>query len=148
MTIRGALTVELSGPYEARTALLDAFAAESIAARYITPQAVGPDEEGKGWVRAEFHEGTDSPSADFGQDCLSRCTSIGQQFGYVLRSHGVVIGGAAQMRHIVDTRTGELVIKGFNVGPEFLAIISEETGIPVKYLDVREPPGMWDVPEA
>lgn len=148
MTVKGTFSVELSGPYEARSALLEAFAADSVAARYIAPQATGPDEEAKGWVTAEFHEGTDSPSSEFQHDCLSKATAIGEQFGYVLRSHGIVVGGAAQMRYIVDARTGDVVIKGFNVGPEFLAIIAEETGIPVEHLEVREPPGMWDVPSA
>ncbi|MFJ4550322.1 hypothetical protein ACIP4X_14010 [Streptomyces sp. NPDC088817] len=147
MTVKGAFTVELSGPYEARAALLEALAEASIAAQHIPPSAAGLDEEAKGWVRAEFHEGTDSPSVDFQRDCLEKTTAIGEQYGYVLRSHGIVVGAAAQLSHVVDKRTGALVIKGFNMTEDDLAVIAEQAGVPVEFLEFREPPGVWDVPE-
>jgi hypothetical protein len=146
MTVKGAFTVDLSGPYVARGSLLEAFAAASISARYTASQAVGPNEETKGWVRAEFHEGTDSPSSEFQQDCLRKSISLGEQFGYVLRSHGVVIGAAPQMSHIVDKRTGALVSKGFNLTDDSLGIFAEQLGVPVEFLELREPSGVWDVP--
>ncbi|MFF7763140.1 hypothetical protein [Streptomyces griseorubiginosus] len=147
MTVKGAFTVDLSGPYESRGALLEALAAASISARPTTPQAGGLDEEAKGWVSADFHEGTDdNPSLDFQQRCLSRCTELGERFGYVVRSYGVTIGAAAQMRHIVDSRTGVLVTKAFNVNEDLLKSIAEQTGIPAAYLEVQELPGLWNLP--
>jgi hypothetical protein len=148
MTVKGAFFIELSGPFEARAALLDAFARESIAARYIAAAAAGLDEEAKGWVKAEFHEGVDSPSSDFQQACLAKATTLGEQFGYQLRSHGVVIGGSSQLSHVVDSRSGGLVLKGFNLDAEALPDIARMTGIPVEFLELREPPGLWSVPEA
>ena len=148
MSVKGAFTITLSGPYEARGAILEAFAEASIAARYTAPDRVGLDEEAKGWVEAQFHAGTDSPSIEFQQDCMSRTTALAEPFGYEHRSHGVVLAGAAQLRHIVDKRTGALVMKGFGWPDEALPIIAEQIGIPVEYLEFREPPGMWDVPTA
>lgn len=148
MSAKGAFTITLSGPYEARDALLEAFAGASIAARYASPDRPGLDEEAKGWVQAEFHEGTDSPSAEFQRERMSQTTALAEPFGYELRGHGIVVGGAAQLRHVVDKRTGALVIKGFNMPDEALLIVAEETGIPVEYLEFRDPPGMWDIPEA
>jgi hypothetical protein len=148
MTVKGTFTVELSGPYEQRDALLRELAGASIAAQYIAPSAEGPDEEAKGWVRAEFHEGTESPGADFQRACLDKTTALGARFGYELRSHGIVVSGASDLRHIVDKRTGKVLMKGFGFPPNAVRLFAEETGIPLEYLELREPPGMWDVPEA
>ncbi|QCR49838.1 hypothetical protein [Streptomyces sp. SGAir0924] len=148
MTVKGAFTVELSGPYEARAALLDAFARESIAAHYKNSPSPNLDEEAKGWIDARFHEGTDSPSADFQRDCLAKAQALGEQFGYEMRSYGVVVGAAAQLSHIIDKRTGELVMKAFNVTEENLSDLARAIGLPAEFLELREPPGLWDVPEA
>jgi hypothetical protein len=146
MPVRGAFTIEMSGPYEARAALLEAFAEASIAARYISPEATGPDEESKGWVRAEFHEGQESPSSEFQQACLSRAAELGEQFGYVTRSYGIVMASAAQLKHVVDTRTGKLVTKGFKLSERDLGWLERQFGVPAEFLEFQEPPGMWDVP--
>ncbi|MFC5639710.1 hypothetical protein [Streptomyces bullii] len=138
----------MSGAYEARSALLEAFAEASIAARYISPEATGPDEESKGWVRAEFHEGQESPSSEFQQDCLSRATKLGEQFGYVIRSYGIVMASAAQLRHVINKRTGKLVTKGFNLSERDLGWPERQFGVPAEFLELQEPPGVWDVPEA
>jgi hypothetical protein len=127
MTVKGAFTVELSGPYEARAALLDAFAQDSIAARYKASPSPDLDEEAKGWIEARFHEGTDSPSVDFQRDCLDK---------------------AAQLSHIVDKRTGALVMKAFDVTEETLPDFARVIGVPADSLELREPPGLWDVPKA
>ncbi|WP_143661728.1 hypothetical protein [Streptomyces sp. st170] len=148
MTVKGAFSVDLSGPYEARAGLLEAFAEASISARYASPSATGLDEESKGWVCAEFHEGTDSPSAEFQHECLSRATALGERFGYVLRSYGVVVGAAAQLSHVVDTRTGALVIKAFNMTEDGLASIADQFGVPVEFLQIQESPGLWNLPDA
>lgn len=148
MTVKGAFTIELSGPIEARAAFLEALTQDSIAAQAIAPAARGLDEEAKGWVRAEFHEGTDSPSPEFQQACLAKVTGLGEQFGYQLRSHGVVVGAAAQFSHVIDTRTGAVVLKGFNLTKEAFPFIAEQTGVPVEYLELRDPPGVWAIPEA
>ncbi|KMS79090.1 hypothetical protein ACH49_13625 [Streptomyces leeuwenhoekii] len=148
MTVKGAFHVNLSGPFEARAALLEAFAQESIAARYISAPSSALDEQAKGWVRAEFHEGTDSPSVDFQRGCRERATTLGEQFGYTLRSYGVVVGAAAQLSHVVDKRSGALIMKGFNLTDDFLPVIAEQTGIPAEYLELREPPDVWTAPEA
>ncbi|MCT9010013.1 hypothetical protein [Streptomyces rhizosphaerihabitans] len=147
MSVKGAFTITLSGPREARTDLLKAFATSSIAARRTGPDRVGLDEEAKGWVEASFHEGTDSPSSGFQQECMSRTTAIAERFGYELRSQSVTVAGAAEFRHVVDTRTGAVVVRGFGLLDDGLPIIAEEMGIPVEYLEFREPPGVWDIPE-
>ncbi|MFJ8349745.1 hypothetical protein ACIQ9J_25955 [Streptomyces sp. NPDC094153] len=148
MTVKGAFGVELSGPYEARAALLEAFAKASIAAQYIPPTVAGLDEEAKGWVRAEFHEGTDSPSLEFQQECLARVTAAAEQFGYEFRASSVVVGAAAQLVHVVDTRTGAVIMKSFGEpAPEELVALAHHSGIPFEAIAVREPDGLWDVPE-
>ncbi|MEY2243181.1 hypothetical protein AB8A21_09595 [Streptomyces sp. BF23-18] len=146
MSVIGAFSVTLSGPYDARGALLEAFAAASIAAGYVASEVEGLDEESKGWVRTEFHEGTDAPSGEFMQAAVSRCTALGEQFGYELRSQGVTVAGAAQFQHVVDTRTGAVVMRGFNFPDDALHVISQEYGIPLERLELRDPPGLWDVP--
>lgn len=148
MTVKGAFTVELSGPYEARAALLDAFRHESIAARYTDPPSPNLDEQAKGWVEASFHEGTDSPSVEFQRECLEKATALGEQFGYQLRSHGIVTAGPAQLKHIVDKRTGTLVMKAFNLTEEDLPAFADRIGLPAEFLELREPPGLWNIPEA
>ncbi|MEU9640917.1 hypothetical protein [Streptomyces sp. NPDC048188] len=149
MTTKNALSVDLSGPYEARAALLEACAQASISARYIASSRTGLDEESKGWIRAEFHEGTDgSPSLDFQRTSRERIERLGEQFGYVVRSYGIVVGTSAQLSHIVDKRTGVVVMKAFNVTEENLPALAEHIGIAAELLELREPPGVWDVPEA
>ncbi|MFJ8599020.1 hypothetical protein ACIREM_09875 [Streptomyces shenzhenensis] len=126
-----------------------AFADAAIAARTANPDRPGLDEEDKGWVEAEFHEGTDSPSVNFQRECMDRATAVAGPLGYELRSYGVVVAAAAQLRHIVDSRTGGLVMKSFgDMSDKAMAIISEQFGIPVEFLEVKEPPGMWDLAEA
>lgn len=146
MSVKGAFHATLSGPYDARGALLEAFAEASISARHVAPDRQGLDEESKGWVQAEFHDGTDSPSGEFQHEALSRTTAIGERFGYELRSHGITVAGAAQLKHVVDTRTGAVVVKGFNFPDDAVEVVSQEFGIPSEYLELRDPPGVWDVP--
>ncbi|NUS79182.1 MAG: hypothetical protein HOV70_23690 [Streptomyces sp.] len=149
MTAKNAVTVELSGPFEARAALLDACAEASISAQYISAPSSELDEQAKGWIRAEFHEGTDdSPSLEFQRSSREKVEALGAQFGYIVRSYGIVTATAAQLKHIVDKRTGALVMKAFNVTEESLPAFAKHIGLPAEFLELREPPGLWDVPEA
>ncbi|WP_394425477.1 hypothetical protein [Streptomyces sp. SGAir0957] len=147
MTVKGTFTINLSGPYDRRAELLEALADASIAAQPTAPAVAGVEEETKGWVQAEFHDGTDSPDSDFQQSCMDRIAVVSSQFGYERRSHGVVLGGAAEFREIVDTRTGEVLMKGWGFPPNAARIYAEEMGMPMEFLELRERPGTWDVPE-
>lgn len=149
MSVKGTITITLSGPSKARDTLLEAFADASIAAREARPDRTGPDEEAKGWVTAEFRQGTDSPSGDFQQECMARATAVAGPLGYEQRGHGVVMAGAAQLMYVIDRRSNQVVMKHFGDMPaEALAILSEELGIPKEFIEITEPPGLWTVPDA
>lgn len=139
--------ITLSGPAEQRDVLLDAFERACIAAHPSRPDREGAQEEAKGWVEAQFHEGVDSPSSEFQQSCMARVATVAGSFGYEHRGHGITVAGPMDVKYVVDKRTGAVVMR--NAGPmpdEALTIISEEFGIPAEFLEITDPPGLWDVP--
>ncbi|MGW5273603.1 hypothetical protein ACWEQP_13645 [Streptomyces sp. NPDC004044] len=149
MTVKGAFFITLSGPLDQRADLLASLAESGTAAQWVLPEVSGPGEDEKGWVRATFHEGGDeSPSSEFSQAALKLAQELGQPLGYELRSHGVVMGGAAQRVDIVDRRTGDVVVKGFGTTQEELPELARVLGIDPQHLELREPPGLWDVPSS
>lgn len=146
MSVKGAFAITLSGPYEGRSKLLQAMTSAGIAAQVCSADRVGLDEEAKGWIEATFHQGTDSPDVDFQRACLERVTSLAEPAGYETRSYGIVMAGAAQMTHVVHKETGEVVMKAFNMTPEGLPKLARVLGVDADLLELREPPGLWDVP--
>ncbi|MGW0412939.1 hypothetical protein ACWDZX_16810 [Streptomyces collinus] len=149
MSVKGAFTITLSGPAEQRDALLDAFACASIAARASVPDRTGAEEEAKSWVEAEFHDGSDSPGSDFQQQCMARVAAVADPLGYEMRSAAMTVAAAADLVHVIDKRTGNVVMQHFGPLPqEALVILAEELRIPAAFLEITEPPGPWDVPEA
>lgn len=146
MPVKGAFTVRLSGPLEARDQLVQTLTEAGIAARATKPDFSGEDEAAHGWIRADFHEGTEKPSVEFQRASRERVESLGEPVGYTVRSYGVAISGGAQKVIVVHKATGQVVAKGFDLTPDRLPALARALGFPAEDLEIREPPGQWDIP--
>lgn len=84
--------------------------------------------------------------ADEAAECLKRAEAAGEPFGYRIRLHGVVVGGAADAREIVHRKTGEVIFRTTAASMESLAPVIAEMGLDPQELDLREPADLWRVP--
>jgi hypothetical protein len=149
MPVRGTFHMTFSGPPEQIAAVLKALTAAGFAAKGVqSPYPGDPQESALVWVEASTHEGTDSPSAEFEVASLDRAQQAVEPHGYRLRIHGSTVGGIADQREVVQASTGEVLVRtwaeSWDAG--VLAEVSELFGIPVEDLELRELPGLWDLP--
>ncbi len=143
MTAKGTYIIMLSGPADVLPSLLQALAAARMSAR--EDLEMGTEETT--WVKVEFHQGTDGPpTPEFQRACMDRLDALRGPYGYEQRGTTNVIAGAADLREVVDVRTGRVVARGFLATREDLEAFAPGWGVDARYLVLREPAGLWTVP--
>ncbi len=147
MSVRGTFTLTFSGPLGTGAQALRALTAAGFAAR--TTDEERSDVPDAAWVMAEIHAGQDgSPDVEQQRAWMERATDAVTPLGYLLRSHGVVMGGPADLRILRDRLTGREVGRGWFGDDPDLNEIAAGFGVDVGDVELVDDDAVWRLPDA
>ncbi|MFE7294496.1 hypothetical protein ACFU5Q_21015, partial [Bacillus velezensis] len=116
---------------------------EAIAALAEAGISGGLSDRGADLVEAYFHDGSDRPSSEFGDQCTARAQQAVAHLGFTSQGFGTQVNDASTIRPVFDRRTGKHVDSVHDRHPllpvaQQLLDISERHNVPLEELDVRD----------
>lgn len=142
--VKGTFHILLSGPKGNERRIHRALQARG----FVTQRTSGTEGHPElAWVQVLCHGG-DNPSIEFQQNQLDIAQEVGADEDYVLRQHGIVIGGPSQLRIVRDRVSGKELFRLFGDEPEqVVAQLFRQLKLDSKEVVLEDPPGLWNIPE-